>query len=72
VVLPIVDKLGALLDVDIISANIKHHPNVAFVLGRRNMTKFIRYRLLLKRQSDGFCLVFFAMNIGFCVNLSIK
>lgn len=35
VVLPIVDKLGALLDVDVISANIKHYSNVAFVLRRR-------------------------------------
>lgn len=35
VVLPIVDKLGALLDVDVISANMKHYSNVAFVLRRR-------------------------------------
>lgn len=32
VVLPIVDELGALLDVDVISANIKHYSNVALVL----------------------------------------
>lgn len=41
VVLPVVDKLGALLDVDIVSADIKHYSNVAFVLRRRRgMTTF--------------------------------
>lgn len=39
VVLPIVDKLGALLDVDIVSADIKHYSNVAFVLRRRRGMK---------------------------------
>ena len=41
VILSIVDKLGALLDVDIISADIKHYSNVAFVLRRRDTKRDI-------------------------------
>lgn len=33
-VLPVVDKLGALLDVDVVRAHIEHYSNVAFVLRR--------------------------------------
>lgn len=33
-VLPVVDKFGALLDVDVIRANVKHYSNVALVLRR--------------------------------------
>lgn len=35
VVLPVIDKLGALLNVDVVSAHIKHYSNVAFVLRGR-------------------------------------
>lgn len=35
VVLPVVDKLGALLDVDVIGAHVEDDPNVAFVLRAR-------------------------------------
>lgn len=39
VVLPVVDELGALFDVDVVSADIKHYSNVAFVLKGRNNNK---------------------------------
>lgn len=32
VVLPVVDELGALLDVDVVRAHVEDHPDVAFVL----------------------------------------
>lgn len=35
VVLPVIDELGALLNVDVISAHIKDYSNVAFVLRGR-------------------------------------
>lgn len=35
-VLPVVDKLGALLDVDVVGADVEHHPDVAFVLSGRD------------------------------------
>lgn len=39
VVLPVVDKLGALLDVDVIGADVEDHPNVAFVLGEEHINR---------------------------------
>lgn len=41
VVLSIVDKLGALLDVDVIGANIKHYSNVALVLRKETDTNML-------------------------------
>lgn len=35
VVLPVVDELGALFDVDVVGADIKHDSDVAFVLRRK-------------------------------------
>lgn len=35
VVLPVIDKLGALLNVDVIGAHVEDHPDVAFVLRGR-------------------------------------
>lgn len=45
VVLPIIDKLGALLDVDIVCANIEHHSNVTLVLWRRQTMVFHKKRV---------------------------
>lgn len=39
VVLSVVDKLGALLNVDVVCADIEHYPNVAFILRRRGKMK---------------------------------
>ena len=50
VVLSIVDKLGALLDVDVVGADIKHYSNVAFVLRRRR-----RCSRLKKGKSKDVC-----------------
>lgn len=32
VVLSVIDELGALLNVDVVSADVEHHPDVALVL----------------------------------------
>lgn len=34
-VLPVVDELGALLNVDVVRAHVEHHPDVALVLRRK-------------------------------------
>ena len=41
VVLPVVDKLGALLDVDVVRANVEHYPYVAFVLEEQHTTALL-------------------------------
>lgn len=60
VVLPIVDKLGALLDVDVVSANIKHYSNVALVLreGRGTHTETLHEIVFKNRAMISFLSVF--------------
>lgn len=50
VVLPVVDELGALLDVDVVRAHVEHHTDVALVLRKTHIESrsgFCTYRLSL-------------------------
>lgn len=43
-VLSVVDKLGALLNVNVVGADVKHHPDVALVLSRGRSRRERRWR----------------------------
>lgn len=49
VVLSVIDELGAFLNVDVVSTNVEHHPNVALVLVNEEWS--IRKRRL-KKEAD--------------------